>query len=126
MGAPARRAITSECRPAQFTRWVAVTTRSSAVARRSVPRFVGAGLVVDAGVDDAAVVAGLVVRDVGLFFEQDEPRAWRPVEDGARRRQPDDAAADDRDVVGHGALLYVITRTTTARGGGSRDGLPDV
>src|SRR5438067_13519522 len=82
-------------------------------------RLLGAGLVVDAGLHAAAIVAGLVLRAVGLFFEQDEPRARRPIEDGARRCQPDDAAADDRDVVGHGALLYVITRTTTARGGGS-------
>src|SRR5256885_443971 len=76
--------------------------------RAAQPRLVGAGLVVDAGVDAPAVVTGLVVRDVDLFLEHDEARAGRAVEDRAGRRQSHDPAADDRDVVRHRTILYVI------------------
>jgi hypothetical protein len=38
-------------------------------------RLVGAGLVVDAGVNDPAVVAGLVLGDLPLFLEHHQPHA---------------------------------------------------
>ncbi len=60
-----------------------------------------AGLVVDARMDDAAVVAGLMRGKQLLFLEQDELEVRMAQEQLPRRRQADDAAADDRDVVRH-------------------------
>ena len=57
------------------------------------PRLVRARTVVDAGVDDAAILAGLVRREAGLFFENDRLETAQRV----GRGQAHDAAADDRD-----------------------------
>jgi hypothetical protein len=67
----------------------------------------GAGLVVDAGVDDAAVVAGLVPAELGFLLAQHEFQRRKLLEQRPRRGQPDDPAADDGDVVGHRADIIV-------------------
>ena len=55
--------------------------------------------VVDARVDDAAVVAGLVEADLVLLVEDGDPQARTPRQQLARDGEPDDPGADDRDVV---------------------------
>ena len=65
----------------------------------AVLRFEGARLVVEPGVDHAAVVSRLVGRQRCLGLEDDE-RDARPRADGHRGRHADDAAADDGDVIG--------------------------
>ena len=55
-------------------------------------------LVVQAGVQDAAVVAGLVGRELGLLLHDREAQRWPSLQQPICRRQPDDAAADHDDV----------------------------
>ena len=82
-------------------------------ARPAQLRLQRARLVVDALVDDAAVVRGLVRAQRRLALEhQHLAPAQRQL---ARRRQPDDAAADDRDVMGHAR-----PRRSPAEGRGAR------
>src|SRR2546421_10573418 len=59
-----------------------------------------AGLVVNAGMDDAAVATGLMQRQVRLLFEEKdgEPRLAATQNHG--RREADDAAADDGAIEG--------------------------
>ena len=54
--------------------------------------------VVDALVDDARVVAGLVGRDRALALEHLQVEVGEPGQQLARRRQAEDAAADDGEV----------------------------
>ena len=54
--------------------------------------------VVEAGVDDAAVVAGLVGREPLLAFDEHEADVGPSAEHLASGRQAEDAAADDDDV----------------------------
>ena len=68
------------------------------LAGHAEARFQRAGRVVDAGVQDAAVMAGLMLADLALFLQQHQPQARPAVQQFQRRRQPDDPAADDRDV----------------------------
>src|SRR2546425_4897640 len=63
------------------------------------PRLGGAGLVVDAGVDDAAVVAGLVRGQRRLLLEDHEPCTGGARAERARGGERDDAAADDGQIV---------------------------
>jgi hypothetical protein len=63
-----------------------------------------AGLVVDPGVDDTAVVAGLVPTEAVLLFEEDEACARPHLEQLHGARQADDAAANDTEVMDHGCL----------------------
>jgi hypothetical protein len=56
------------------------------------------GGVVDARVQDAAVVAGLVAADLGLALEHRHAPARVAQDQLARDGQPDDARADDDDV----------------------------
>src|SRR3989454_3847576 len=65
-------------------------------------------LVVDARVDDARVVAGLVRGETRLLLEDHEARPGEALAQRPRRGEADDAAADDRDVVGQGGLRYCI------------------
>ena len=65
-----------------------------------------AGRVVDAGVDDAAVVPGLVPGDLGLLLDDEDVRARSPAQDLVCRRETDDPAADDDDVT-HGPSTRV-------------------
>ena len=60
----------------------------------------GARGVVDAGVDDAGVVAGLVEGDLRLAFEDEDARVRVAVQQLSGRRQAEDAGADDGDVPG--------------------------
>ena len=62
------------------------------------PRLERARRVVDARVDDSAVVAGLVEADVVLLLEDDDRAARVAAVQLARDREPEDAGADDGDV----------------------------
>ena len=68
------------------------------------PRLERAGLVVDAGVDDPAVVTGLVGRDLRFLLQQDQPEARMGLGQGQRGGEADDAASHDREIgaLGHG------------------------
>ena len=69
------------------------------VAGVAEPSLLGAGSVVDSRVDDAAVVAGLVLGDLGLFFQHDEPAVGVFAGERHRCGEADDASADDGHVV---------------------------
>ena len=62
--------------------------------------LLGPGRVVDAGVDHAAVVPGLVGGDLGLLLKHDGTLPGEVQDELPRRREADYAAADDRYVVG--------------------------
>ncbi len=77
-------------------------------ARDAVLRLERPRRVVDAGVDHAAVVPRLVLRQRVLFVDDADLVARVLLRDLHRRSYADDAATDDRDVVvvrGHGRLL---------------------
>jgi hypothetical protein len=61
--------------------------------------LLGARRVVDAGVDDTAVATGLVGRQLGLALEDREAQPGPANQQLARDGDPEDAAADDRDVI---------------------------
>ncbi len=63
----------------------------------------GARTVVDSRVDDAAVVAGLVGGQLPLFLHHRHPAPGVPAGQAEGRRQADDPAAHDGDVVASGA-----------------------
>ena len=54
--------------------------------------------VVDAGVDDAAVVARLVAGELGLLLDDGEPELRSPAQQPIGGGQSDDSAADHDDV----------------------------
>ena len=62
------------------------------------PRSQRSWSVVDAGVDDAARVAGLVRAKLRLALENADSRIGVPLGQLARDREPDDAPTDDREV----------------------------
>jgi hypothetical protein len=66
-----------------------------ALAAEAVRGLQRAGLVVDARVEDARVVAGLVLADAGFLLEDDDLAAGEARLEAVRRREPDDSAADD-------------------------------
>src|ERR1041384_1921443 len=70
-----------------------------AAARYASRRFQRTGLVVDAAVNNAAVVAGLVARQLGFFFEDDQSQAREALGHLHRGGETDDAASDHDDVV---------------------------
>src|SRR5204863_3364028 len=70
--------------------------RATACATQS--RLVGAGLVVDAGVDHAGVAAALVRADRRLLLQYDDRLLGMGTQDCARGCQSDDSATDDNDV----------------------------
>ena len=92
--------------------------------------------VVQAGVDDAAVVARLVGREGRLTLDEDQAQARSPAKQLIGSGEADDAPADDQDVgvvVGHGRSVRQVltsspmpsmaTRTTSPsarKRGGSR------
>ena len=57
--------------------------------------FEATGLVVDAGVDDARVTAGLVLGELLFFFEQQDFDAGLRTRKGIRSREADNSAAND-------------------------------
>ena len=61
--------------------------------------FVRAGAVVNAGMDYAAVVAGLVGRQLRFFFQHRHPQAGETLRQVHGGGKPDDAPADDGGVV---------------------------
>ena len=89
------------------------SSTSSSRAFDAELRLERAGLVVDAGVDDAAVVAGLVGGELGLLLADDERTATGALQQRPRGRQADDAAADDRDVVCHRTRIIVAREGTS-------------
>ena len=48
--------------------------------------------------DDAAVVAGLVRREVRLLVEDDDAGPRTPLQEAERRGEPDEPGSDDSDV----------------------------
>ena len=60
--------------------------------------FQRTGRVVDAGMDHAAVVAGLMLSDLALFFEHDDLGARAAAQYLARGRQSENAGAGHHDV----------------------------
>ncbi len=62
--------------------------------------FVGAGLVVEAGVEDSGIVAGLVAADGGLLFEDGDLGVGEAVLESEGGGEADDAAANDGDAGG--------------------------
>lgn len=56
-----------------------------------------AGLVVESRVQHTAIVAGLVLADARLFFENGDGRARFPAKQFVRRGQAHDATAHDDD-----------------------------
>ena len=68
-------------------------------AGRAEAGLVRAGRVVEPGVDDAAVVAGLVGPDPVLFLDDRYSEAGMPAAQRHRRRQADDPASHNGDVV---------------------------
>ena len=67
--------------------------------RRAQLGLEAARLVVDAGVHDAGVVAGLVGGDPVLLLEHHDPAPGPPADELAADGQADDAAADDADAL---------------------------
>jgi len=49
--------------------------------------------------DDAAVVAGLVARELGFFFQDEQPHSRMRRSDFERGGEAEDAATDNRQVV---------------------------
>ena len=75
------------------------------LALAAQPRLERPGCVVQAGVEDAAVVAGLMGRQGRLTFDQGEPHVRPAPQQLVRGGQTHDAAADHEDVGavdGHG------------------------
>jgi len=64
------------------------------------PRLERTRRIVDARMDDAAVVSRLVLVEAGLFLDAGNPQRRVAVRELSRGRKPDDPAADDGDVVG--------------------------
>ena len=85
-------------------------------------RLQRAGRVVDAGVDDAGVAAGLVAADLVLLVEHHDRGARVAAGELARGGQADDAGADDRDVA---ARRRVTQRAVRRRPRGSPSRIPD-
>ena len=70
----------------------------------AVARLERAGAVVEAGVDDAGVVSGLMGGDAVFFLDDDEALAGEAAGVFERGSEPNDARADDEEVglaVGH-------------------------
>ncbi|MNP17837.1 hypothetical protein D3C76_1102810 [compost metagenome] len=66
--------------------------------------FEAARCVVDACMDYAAVVAGLVAAEAGFLLQDQQGRAGALLQQGHRSGEADDAAADDAVVVSHAGV----------------------
>ena len=79
-----------------------------------------ARLVIDAGVEHAGVVAGLVTSNLLLALEQRDAQSRLAIQQLVRECQPDDATTDDRKIAlldargGHQAVWPASTGTTAA------------
>src|SRR5439155_4354353 len=78
------------------------------------PRLQRARRVVDAGMDDARVVSGLVRADLALALQYAHRGAWVATDQLARDRQANDPATDDREIAAGGRR----DRVRAARHGG--------
>jgi hypothetical protein len=67
-------------------------------SRYTVTRLERSGAVVETGVDDAAVVSGLVGGDAVFFFDNYEALAGEAARVFKRSRKTDDSCADDEEV----------------------------
>ena len=65
-----------------------------------------AGLVVDAGVNDAAVVPGLVRRQLALLLDDGESQAGLAQEELIGGGEPHDPTADDRRSIDNSSALH--------------------
>ena len=93
----ARRGPPRPCRtPRRRRRARSANSRSRCTPRRHSRRLEAARLVVEPGVHDAAVVAGLVRREPFLLLEQGHLGAGQPPGQLPRDGRADDAAADHR------------------------------
>src|SRR5665213_1474229 len=54
--------------------------------------------------NDAAVVARLMATERGFLLQQQQARTWPGLKYFQGRRQPDNAAADHAESIGHGGL----------------------
>src|SRR5690349_1202052 len=70
----------------------------SSYRQELIPR---ARLIVEACVQDAAVVAALMAADRSLLFQHRNARARHALGDPISRRKPDDASAYDDDTLTH-------------------------
>ena len=76
------------------------------------------GLIIDARMQHARIVAGLMMGDLGFFFEHDHPLAGILPRELPGRRQADDSAADDRHIrTMFGHVLPVISKHVLTRNG---------
>ena len=76
------------------------------------------GRVVQAGVEDAAVVPALVAGEFRLLLDDRQPQVGALLEEAVRGRQPEDPAADDDQVeavVAHGARPLGATTAAARR-----------
>ena len=85
--------------------------RSAPTAEPGLER---AGLVVEAGVDDAAVVPGLVGRDAVLLVEHGDLGAREPARHLTRHGEAEDARADDTDAEPGVALGHAVLRPSSS------------
>ena len=90
-----------------------------ACALDAEPRLERAGLVVDAGVDDSARAAGLVVPDPLLGLQHAEARPRTPGQELPRHRHAEDAPPDDGQVAFAWGLGVLAIRHQQTRFGGS-------
>ena len=83
-----------------------------ASALHAKARLERAGLVVDAGVDHARAVAGLMRSHLGLALEHAHRRPRVPADQLARHRHAHDSASDNRDIArrGHRRALRLRRR----------------
>ena len=84
-------------------------------ARDGQPRLDRTGLVIQAAMQDAAVMAGLVAAHTGLLFQYGNTRARKALEKAVCGGQTHDAAADDDDSLG----IHPQTFSVTSYGYGS-------
>src|SRR5690349_11550367 len=85
--------------------WMARTVHAGTCLER-------ARLVVDAGVDDPAVVPGLVGRDPVFLLQQQQAQARMGLAEGQRGGEADDAAAHDGEIgaLGHNQKNIIPAR----------------
>ena len=89
------------------------------LALAAEPRLQGTRRVVEPGMDDAAVMARLVRRQLGFALEDDEPQARPVLQQPPRRREPHDSATDDDDIDGGAVARRRRHRTGVTRGNGT-------
>ena len=77
---------------------IATEPRRGLHALMAEPGLETSRLVIDTGVDDSAVAPGLVARQRGLLLQHRDGDPRKPLRHLHRRRQPDDAPANHREI----------------------------